>query len=864
MHAGALRALEFDRIVSVVAGLAVTPTGHERLAQLEPMTDPSAVARELRATSEGTRFLADHPGFPLRAPSDLDAIISALEIEGRALEPLRLLGLADYLESIEQTRAAIRKVGDSFPLLNGLVETVALFRGEIADVRRKIEPSGEVADRASPALASIRERLRKQKSRLRTTMDSFVRGRETSKYLQEQVVTDRNGRQVLMVRAEHRSAIPGIVHGGSASGASLFVEPMETVEINNEIVELEEQEAEEVRRILLELTDELRGRSADLTRTLDVATELDAIQARARFSMMTDAVEPVIATDGSLELRGARHPLLIRGVAERLDRNAGSGNREPEEPASQIPDPRSRIPAPGSPVPVDILLTPPTRVLVVTGPNTGGKTVAIKTAGLLSLMAQSGLHVPADRGSKLPVFKSVFADIGDEQSISASLSTFSAHITNVVSMDRTLMLPALILLDEVGAGTDPVEGGALGTAVIDHFRRRGAHLIATTHYDSLKSYASTTEGVVSAAFGFNPENFAPTYRLMYGSPGRSLAIEIAARLGMPANVVAAARDNLSEREKQLAEHLARVDDDLRALERERKQATAERLAVADAERKLRAREAAVRDREEAFRKRLDSRLEEQVRAARKEIDTVIEGLKARAAQLSQQAAVRLRAGEKTVVAGISTGDTGTARADARAALDDVVARLKEGAGVGPGRPQGRPLPEEEREIEVGSRVSVGALGLEGVVVELHGKHAEVDVRGKRLRAALRDLRSAGSAERNPAHRESRGAGLAGGGPSSEGRPAVHINIDLQPRTGSLTELNVIGHTVDEALTRLEKFLDEAMTTDVRELRIVHGHGTGQLRRAISAFLKDHPLVARFDTAPQNQGGGGATIVELKE
>ncbi len=836
MHAGALRALEFDRIVSVVAGLAVTSTGQQRLAALAPMTEASTVARAQRATTEGAGFLADHPGFPLRAPSDLDAIITALAVEGRALESLRLFGLADYLESIEQTRVAVRKVGPSFPLLNGLVETVASFKGEISDVRRKIEPSGEVADNASPALASIRERLRKQKAKLRSTLDSFLRGRETSKYLQDQVVTDRNGRHVLMLRAEHRGAIPGIVHGGSASGASLYVEPMETVEINNEIVALEEQEAEEVQRILLELTDQFRGRPDDLTRTLDVATELDVIQARARFSLMTEAVEPVIATDGSLELMGARHPLLMKKVNERLEDGRPDGGIEP--------------------VPVDILLTPPTRVLVITGPNTGGKTVAIKTAGLLSLMAQSGLHVPADKGSKLPVFKSVFADIGDEQSISASLSTFSAHITNVVSMDRMLTLPSLILLDEVGAGTDPVEGGALGTAVIDHFRRRGAHLVATTHYDSLKSYASTTDGVASAAFGFNAENFAPTYKLVYGSPGRSLAIEIAARLGMPATVVAAARENLTEREKQLAEHLARVDDDLRRLERERKQATAERLAVGEAERKLKAREAAVRDREETFRKRLDSRLEEQVRVARREIDSVIEGLKARAAELSQQAAVRLRSGGKTVVAGITTGDTGAARADARAALDEVAARLKEGVL---GRPEGRPSPEDDGladsvdpgrgrlsgrpEIEVGSRVTVGTLGLEGIVVDLYGKHAEVDVRGKRLRAALRDLQA-----------------IAGGPPA----PKVSVSVDLVPRTGSLTELNVIGNTVDEALTRLEKFLDETLTTDIREVRIVHGHGTGQLRRAIGAFLREHPLVARFDAAPQNQGGGGATVVELKD
>ena len=854
MHPGALRALEFDRIVSVVAGLAVTSTGQERLRELEPMTDAPAVARAQRATTEGTRFLADHPGFPLRAPSDLDEIISALAVDGRALEPLRLLGVADYLESIEQTRGAVRKVGDSFPLLNGLVETVASFKGEIADVRRKIEPSGEVADHASPALASIRERLRKQKARLRSTLDTFLRGRETSKYLQEQVVTDRNGRYVLMLRAEHRSAIPGIVHGGSASGASLFVEPMETVEINNEIVALEEQEAEEVRRILLELTDRFRGRPDDLTRTLNVATELDVIQARARFSLMTDSVEPVVATDGSLELRGARHPLLIGAVRDRL---SDVGRATPPHRADAMGAPGSGAPGEpdrarptiSQPVPVDILLTPPTRVLVIAGPNTGGKTVALKTAGLLSVMAQAGLHVPADKESKLPVFKSVFADIGDEQSISASLSTFSAHITNVVSMDRALALPALILLDEVGAGTDPIEGGALGTAVIDHFRRRGAHLIATTHYDSLKSYASTTDGVAGAAFGFNPENFAPTYTLTYGSPGRSLAIEIAARLGMPRDVIVSARENLTEREKQLAEHLARVDDDLRRLERERKQATAERLAVAEAERKLRAREAAVRDREETFRKRLDSRLEDQVRAARKEIDTVIEGLKSRAAELSQQAAVRLRSGGKTVAAGLSTGDTGAARAEARAALDDVVARLKDDAGVGQASAARADAGRDV--IDVGSRVTVGALGFEGVVVELHGKHAEVDVRGKRLRASLRDLRAISG-------------GLPAGASAKAERPAVRVNVELQPRTGSLTELNVIGSTVDEALTRLEKFLDETLTTDIREVRIVHGHGTGQLRRAIGAFLKEHPLVTKFEAAPQNQGGGGATIVELKD
>ncbi len=843
MNANALRSLEFDRIVSVVIGLGVTPPGRDRLAELHPMTDAGRVVAAQRATTEAARFLGDHPGFPLRAPSDLEEILEGLNVEGRPLEPLRLFGLSEFLESIEQSRAAVQRLS-GFPILTGLVERVSSFKGEIADVRRKIDPSGEVADNASPALASIRERLRRHKQKLRSTLDSLARGRDTSKYLQEQVVTDRNGRYVLMVRAEHRGSIPGIVHGGSSTGATLFVEPLETVEINNEIVELEEQEAEEVRRILLALTDAFRARPTDLRATLDVATELDVVQARGRFSLMVGGIEASISQDGSFELRGARHPLLMRRVQERL-RDSDDVGRVLSDPPGE-PDkvrPTDSI----DPVPVDILLAPPARVLVVTGPNTGGKTVALKNAGLLVAMAQSGLHIPVDQGSRLPVFRSLFADIGDEQSISASLSTFSAHITNVVSMDRELSLPCLVLLDEVGAGTDPAEGGALGTAVIDHFRKRGSHLIATTHYDSLKSYASTTQGVVSAAFGFNPETFAPTYRLIYGSPGRSLAIEIARRLGMPASVIAAARENLGEREKQLAEHLARVDQDLARLEQERRQVSRERAAVAEAERKLRGREESISQREETFKRRLDAKLEDQLRNARREIDTVIEGLKTRAAELSEQAAVRLRSGDKVRALGISTGDTGAVKADARAALDAVVDRLRNKTESTPPAPEPAPGP-----IDVGTRVRVGALGLEGTVVELQGKQAEVDVRGKRLRAAVRELVAIGGQARSA-------------GASAAATPArVHVNVDLQPREGLLSEINVIGCTVDEALTRLEKFLDETMVTDIREIRIVHGHGTGQLRRAITEFLRNHPLVATSQLAPQNQGGGGATIVELKE
>ena len=802
MNPGTLRSLEFDRIVAAVTDLAVTPTGQERLLGLEPLTDVTRVNAAQKATTEGTRFLADAPGFPLRAPSDLESILDALGVEGRPLEAARLLALADYLESIEHSRTAVRNATTMFPILRELVERVASFKGEIADVRKKIDPSGDVNDRASPTLTGIRERLRRQRAKLRTTLESFLRGRDTAKYLQEQVVTDRNGRYVLVVRAEHRSAIPGIVHGASASGASLFLEPLTTVEINNDIVALEEQEAEEVRRILLALTDQFRGRPDDLRRTIEVATELDVIQARARFSLKVGGIEPTIAVDGTFELRGARHPLLI--------------------PGSGIGDPGSR-----PPVPNDILLIPPTRVMVITGPNTGGKTVALKTAGLLALMAQAGLHIPAEHGSRVPMFRCVFADIGDEQSISASLSTFSGHIANVVSMDRNLSLPALVLLDEVGAGTDPVEGGALGIAVIDHFRKRGAHLIATTHYDALKSYASTTESVTSAAFGFDPDSFAPTYRLVYGSPGRSLAIEIAARLGLPRPVIAAARENLTEEQKQLADHLARVDKELRAIEEQRRELSKQRAAVAESEKKLRGREESVREREETFRRRVDVKIDDQLREARREIDKVIEELKTRAPRL------------------VNTGETGAVRSEARAAVDEIVGRVGQVGRVGEGD-EATSLPAPPvlpAAIQPGVRVTVAGVGLEGTVIDVRGNQVEIDVRGKRMRAKMKDLRA------------------IGGTPASA---RVNVNVDLQPREGSLSELNVIGQTVDEAIARLEKFLDETTVTDQHTIRIVHGHGTGQLRRAIAAFLKEHPLVASYKLAPQNEGGGGATIVELKD
>jgi DNA mismatch repair protein MutS2 len=741
------------------------------------------------------------------------------------------------VEAVEQTRAGIVSAGGSFPILTAIVASVTSFKPEIAAVRNAIDASGDILDRASPELKSIRDRLRQKRQRLRGTLEQYTRGKELSKYLQEEVVTERNGRFVLMVRAEHRGNVPGIVHGSSASGATLFLEPAATVELNNDIVELEELEREEILRILLELTDRFRSRPADLEVATEVATRVDLLQAKARYASRVNAVEPEFTAETRLELIGARHPL----VGRRVDFSASADEEN----------------QPGVVVPVDIRLEPPNHVLLITGPNTGGKTVALKTAGLFALMAQAGLHVPAT-SARLPVFRTVFADIGDAQSIAASLSTFSAHITNLVSLERGLELPSLVLLDEVGTGTDPDEGGALAMAIVQHFRQRGALVVATTHFDSLKTWGIGTEGVAVAAFAFDPQTFAPTYRLRYGAPGRSLAIEMAQRLGMPVPVISSARGFLSDDQKRLQAHLSRLDAQARTLEAERTKLERERRAFNEENAKLVERERVLNDREEVFKKRLNERLDDRLRQARRDIDEVIADLKDKSTALVEKASLR---------AALNTGESGAVRAEARAAVDRIVETLRQ--------PQGNPkgLPPQDSATEGGSaatdrggnpsglpepgaRVAVAGLGLEGTILSIQGNNVEVDVRGKRMRANLKDLRVTGPP---PPKASARQAGTA-----SPGGGRVRVSVDLKPREGLLSEINVIGATVEEAVDRVGRFLDDSLVTDLREVRIVHGFGTGQLRKGLHAFLKTHPLVQKFHPAPDNQGGGGATIVELKE
>jgi DNA mismatch repair protein MutS2 len=812
MPSSALRTLEFDRIRDALAREASTPLGRTRALELEPSIDSARVRAQLDHTSEALTFARDAGSLAISAPDDLPASLEALDIGGQPLDPLALLGVAGFLESVGQVASSVRHARSAVPRLAAIGDRVPSFDAETRAIRRAIEPSGDVSDHASPALRDIREQLRRHRAKLRAELDALTRGRDSAKYLQDQIVTDRNGRYVVVVRAEHRGAIPGIVHGSSASGASLYVEPLSTVELNNDVVQLVEREREEVQRILLALTDAIRTRGEDLEALVEAAADLDELQAKARLAERLEGVAPELAADGRIELRGARHPLLVLQTSR-------------VETAVVVAS--------------DLLVAPPTSALVISGPNTGGKTVALKAVGLLAVMAQCGLLIPVDPGSRLTPFRSVFADIGDDQSIAASLSTFSARIANLVAIERELELPALVLLDEVGSGTDPAEGGALGAAVIDHLRRRGAIVIATTHDDALKSYAATTDGVAAAAFGFDADTFAPSYRLVYGAPGRSLALEIAERLGLPAGVIADARARRSGRESLLAAHLARVDRELAAIGEQQRALETEREALGRERERLLQREARLTEREAVLKRRLDDKLNDKLREARAEVDRVV-------GQLKQKAdALAARGGQQEPGRGqsLSTGDIGALRADARAALGTIGESLEHG-----GRSEPAPLTDPPDE---GDSVFVPALGANAIVRSVSGSRVEVEIRGKKVRVKLAELRRAEPQSAAPPARAAASTGAN--------------TLVVRPVTpAAARELVLVGSTVDAALDRAAKFVDDALLADEKQLRVVHGRGTGRLREALRAYFKEHPLVAQVRSGSDDEGGDAVTIVELRE
>ena len=817
MNANTFRVLEFEAIRALLVSHAGSVPGRERMARLQPLVDAADVREALATTSEGVVLLQAIGRQPYHDLPDLSAILLEARVAGMHLEPRALMDVASFIEGGLEVARHVARV-EAAPRLAARASQVKDASDVAQAIRRAILPSAEVADDASPRLAEIRRSLARLRLRLQSVMESFLRGKEADRLLQDKLVTTRNDRYVLLLKAEHRGEVPGIIHGSSGSGASVFVEPMPAVELNNEIVSTGDDERAEVVRILLELTGRVAARGADLAQAQGLLGELDAAQAMALAGRDMGASPPEIADGLDLELLDARHPLLMPALTERL----GLPRRTTREP-----------------VPVTLRVGFGAPVLVISGPNTGGKTVALKTVGLLSLMAQCGLHVPAAPGSRLPVFRRVYADIGDEQSIAADLSTFSAHLATIVEMTRDLPSPSLVLLDEVGAGTDPTEGGALGVAVVDYFRARGAMVMATTHHGLLKAYAQSTPGVGCASFAYNPATYEPTYRLNLGAPGRSLALEMAERLGLAPSVVKDARARLDDKEAQAEALLKKLEADQAALRVQADRIAADRAALREEQERLRAedREIAARKQTEiqAFAKDLRRRGEE---AARKAADAIHEAVQKVEASAQKGGPARK---PSAAAAKVRTAAVAAIREAQDAALADLAA---------PPEPEvpGAPL-------AVGARVKVKSLGLTGEVMDLpaHGE-AEVAVSGKRLKVPRAELLVVAAA----------GARAASPGKSGWTSGGAGASRAASGGGGGASEINLVGLTVDEALPRVDKMLDDAFLAERKQVRVVHGFGAGRLRQAVAGLLQDHPHVAAFRLGGAGEGGGGVTVVELKE
>lgn len=810
MNGNTFRTLDFESVRALALTYAGSAPGRARLQALAPLTEPGPVREALSLTTEAVALLRTLGRQPYHDLPDVAESLLAARVSGVHLEAPALSDVASFVEgAVEIGRRVSRAEGT--PRLSALASRIQDTSDVAQAIRRAVLPTGEVADDASPRLGDLRRAIVRARASLHSVMESYLRGSEAERLLQDKLVTTRNDRYVLLLKAEHRGAIPGIIHGSSGSGASLFVEPLPAVEINNDIVSLQDDERREVIRILRELTGRVGSRAAALDETVEVLGALDEAQAKALLARDMDASAPEIVEDARLELLRARHPLLARELTERI----GLPRRSTRDV-----------------VPVTVRVGFGSPVLVISGPNTGGKTVALKTVGLLALMAQCGFHVPAAAGSVLPVFRRVFADIGDDQSISENLSTFSAHLAAIVEMTRDLRAPALVLLDEVGAGTDPTEGGALGVAVVDHFRQRGAMVVATTHHGLMKAYAQSTPGVACASFGYDPRTFEPTFELRLGEAGRSLALEMAERLGLPAAVVQDARLRQDARQAQLEELLK----DLEARQA-RIRAEDERLSAEQG--RLRAEEERLRqvEREVVARKRT-------------ELEAFARELRKRGEEASRKAADAIRKAVATVEATRRTTPAATARVRTEA-LREIREAQEEAVHV----PELAAAPAAEAEpagseLLVGGRARLKDLGVVGQVLALQGDVVELAVSGKRLQVRRGEVvplqpKSTREAMRPvPTPAEARG------------KPAGASDVPL--------EINVVGLRVDEALPRVDKVLDEAALADRRLVRVIHGHGAGTLRRAVAEMLDGHPHVAGFRPGEPREGGGGVTVVELKE
>jgi DNA mismatch repair protein MutS2 len=837
-----LDTLEFPRLLDLVSRNAQTPMGAERIRMSRPLASRIEldtalnVVRETITLAEEKQVTWSFSG--LEDPSETVAI---LRIQNAALEPNSLLEIARVCNQALFARSAIQPEKEIAPTLWQIVEHIPpTLLAAINEITKRILPGGEIDDSASSELARLRHEINMQRQRLTRSLEAAMRLAGTA--IQDEIVTVRNDRFVIPVKSDFKGKVTGVAHGYSSSGQTIYVEPLEAIEANNELQNLRGQEEREIQRILFTLTQKLRDELPAIKAAVDAVTELDAIKAKVEFARTFAAVVPDI-TDNELSLVDARHPLLEENLRVRSPHvSEGQSSGEVALNNVRASDTASQIVANSFALAIDH------PIMIISGANAGGKTVVLKTAGLLSLMAISGLPVPAAE-AKIPFYRSVLADIGDQQSLTANLSTFSSHMSNIAGMIRQCVSPSLVLLDEAGTGTDPEEGSALGVAIVDHFRRNcGAHVIASTHYRGLKVYAANDPAVVNASVEFDEKTLQPTYRLLLGLAGASSGIEIANRFGIPDDVIASARTNLDVSAQQAEQYLQRLQtetkqaEDLRTALEDEREAVAMKYANLDIDFGKRERE-----RQKEFESQLAQSVDEFDRQSKAFLATIEDkALKnrlekerqSRKAELNRAVTTRVsdaRVSSPHVSKGHAAGKS-TSGQPAHAGLDpDAV-----GSGV-----ETR-VGSLDGTIQVGSRV-ITTFGNVGTVERLDKDIAEVLVGGMRLRQKVAELQLT---EDQTKDRSSK----------TKGQTPTHRPIDASDVPA---ELNLIGHTTADAEYELDRFLDEAYMGSVPRVRIIHGYGTGALKNYVHHFLKNSDLVERFEFAPDTKGGHGATIAELK-
>lgn len=802
--------LEFGRLREIVARYSTCAPGHRAIDALAPRTDADALRTAFDLIREAIAYLrsgADLGFGGLADPADWLARLAKPASSLSAAEILDAASLMDTSTSLKQTLRG--EATAKYPRLAERAASLADFRSLAAEIRRAILPNGEISDNASPALKRIRAAIAQSRESIQRSLEKIMRARENDSH--EDYVTLRNDRFVIPVRSADRRAIPGVVHGASATGQTLFVEPLETIELNNRLVQLAEDEAAEIARILFEFTERLRADRGPLEFAAATIADLDSVFARARYAREFDAAIPEFSEGNHLRLEAVRNPVLEDSL-RRKDRAV---------------------------VPMSLELGGSETVMVISGPNTGGKTVALKNVGLAALAAQSGIPVPAQR-AELPLFDCVLADIGDEQSISADLSTFSAHMLNLKSMLERATDRTLVLVDEMGTGTAPEEGAAIAVALLEEFRARRSLTLATTHHDRLKSYASTTPGIVNAAVEFDEENLRPTYRLLTGVPGVSSGIQIARRLGLPERVIEHAKAGLSPETREAREliaYLHRSRDEMEQIQRQAK----DELRQLEAERR-----ALQTDWVERQRKRI-SELEKQFAATTKKLETEVARL---TAEITDR---KFRAQAEKFGARRMSKIESDARSDADAAVLDTLSSSQADLGAMPEVPK----PVEPERLAEGMRIRVRGMK-EPVILRRHDlSFAEIQAGPMRMKIPLADILGIES---------DAGGSSAGksGGKSGGTAPQRHITVhSTRADEPSALEINVIGSTVEEASRRVDKFLDAAALENLPSVRIIHGHGTGALRRGLAEFLSAHPLVGKFYAEAEDRGGTAITVVDLK-